>query len=491
MLLKTNNLKFITNLKYVLLLSLPLLTISPLFSQEIIDEAKEVATNTVSEELIKKLDSLNTFTAKKVDGVAAVVGDFIVLESDVDKEYIQLEAQGVDIKDIPRCQLFGKLLENKLYAHHAIQDSVLVSDAEIRQQVDYQIQQFLQQVNGSMERLLKFYNKEDEKSFRDEMFEINKSNQLAQKMQASIVEEVEVTPEEVRTFFNKIPKEERPRFGTELKVAQIVAEPKVSDKEKQRIIDRLKGFKADVVENGASFKSKVVLYGEDPGIKQSGYKYVLDRKKPRMVKEFRQVAFSLQEGEVSDPFETEFGFHIIQLQKIRGQQYVVSHVLLIPKVSVEAEKEAQERLAKIRERIVSGDISFYDAAREASDEKETRGDGGQLINPATQDYNFELTRMDTELYSQIQNLKDNEVSLVQTEQDRTGNKKYKILTVTDRIEDHEADYARDFLKIKELALNEKRIRAVEEWQTQKILDTYIKITGEYRACEFSSNWLKK
>tara|TARA_R110000868_G_scaffold146115_4_gene366783 strand:+ start:4132 stop:5607 length:1476 start_codon:yes stop_codon:yes gene_type:complete len=489
--LKINNLKFIINLKYLLLLSITLLPLNVITAQEIIEEGNEVKTDTISERLIKKLDSISTFNAKKVDGVAAVIGDFIVLESDVDKSFLQLEAQGVNIKDISRCELFGKLLEDKLYAHHAIQDSILVSDAEIRQNVDYQIQQFLQQVNGSMERLLKIYNKEDEKSFREEMFEINKSNQLAQKMQASIVDELEITPEEVRTFFNKIPKDERPRFGTELKVAQIVAEPQVSEEEKQIVIDKLKGFKADVEENGASFRSKVVLYGEDPGLKQSGYKYTLDRKKPKMVKEFRQVAFSLQEGEISDPFETEFGFHIIYLEKIRGQLYDVSHVLLMPKVSIEAENEAKERLEKVRERIVGGDITFADAAREASDEKETKNDGGQLINPQTQDYNFELTRMDTELYAQIQNLKDEEVSLIQTEQDRNGNKKFKILMVTNKIEDHEADYARDYLKIKELALSEKRISTIEKWQEEKILDTYIKITGEYRDCEFSGNWLKK
>ncbi|WNH09813.1 peptidylprolyl isomerase [Thalassobellus suaedae] len=503
MLLKINNLKFTINLKNLLLLSISLLVVNAMSAQEVIKEANEIKADTlnvVNEKPVDSLssvvntkivDSIRTFRALKVDGVAAVVGDYIVLESDVDKAYLQLEAQKVDISEIPRCQLFGKLLEDKLYAHHAIQDSLPVSDAEIRQNVDYQIQQFLQQVNGSMERLLKVYNKEDEKSLRDEMFEVNKGNYLAQKMQAKIVEEVEVTPEEVRAFFNKIPKDERPRFGTELKVAQIVAEPKVSAEEKQKVIDRLKGFKKDVDENGASFRSKVVLYGEDPGLKQSGYHYVLDRKKPKMVKEFRQVAFSLQEGEVSDPFETEYGFHIIHLEKIMGQQYVVSHVLMMPKVSIEAENEARERLSKIRERIVNGDISFADAAKEASDEKETRGDGGQLINPQTQDYNFELTKMEPELYSQIQNLKDGEVSLVQAEQDRTGNKKFKILTVTDRIDDHEADYARDYLKIKDLALEEKRIKTIEEWQKEKILDTYIKISGEYRNCEFSSNWLKK
>ena len=476
--------KFTINLKNLSIFCITLFAINVMSAQEIIeDEAKA--------EVTKKVDTVDTKNARKVDGVAAVVGDYIILESDVDKAYLQLQAQGVNTSKIGKCELFGKLLEDKLYAHHAIQDSIQVSDSEIRRQVDYQIEQFLQQVNGSMERLLEFYKKDDEKSFRDEMFEINKANTLAQKMQAKIVEEVEITPEEVRAFFNKIPEEERPTFGTELKVAQIVAEPKVSEEEKQRVIDRLKQFKADIIENGASFRSKAVLYSDDPGSASKGGKYTLNKKKPRMVKEFREAAFALQEGEISEPFETEFGYHIITLEKIRGQEYDVAHILLTPKVSSEAVNDAKERLTKVRERIVNGDISFADAAKEASDEKETKNDGGQLINPTTQDYNFELTRMDPELYAQIQNLKDGEVSLVLSEQDRTGNTKFKILMVTDRIDEHKADYARDYLKIKELALSEKRIKTIEKWQEEKILDTYIKISGEYRNCEFSGNWLKK
>ncbi len=440
---------------------------------------------------VKEKDTSGVFKRVKVDGVAAVVGDYIVLSSDVDKEFLQLEASGVNVKDITRCQLFGKLLENKLYAHHAVQDSIIVSDAEIRRSVDYQIQQFLAQVGGDMKKLLAFYKKDDEQSFRDEIFTINKANMLASRMQASIIEDVEVTPEEVRQFFNKIPEDQKPTFGTELKVAQIVVQPKVSREEKQKVIDRLKEFKKDVDENGASFKSKVILYGEDPGLRQSGYIYTLNRKQPRMVKEFRQTAFSLQEGELSDPFETEFGFHIIQCVKIRGQEYDVSHLLLKPKVSSESIKEAKEKISKVRQRIIDGEITFAEAAREVSDEKETKYTGGQLINPETQDYNFELTRMDPELYAQVQDLKDNEVSLVHTESDRTNNIKFKILTITDRIEDHKADYAKDFLKIKQQALNEKKIKTIEKWQAEKIEDTYIKITGSYRDCQFSSNWLKK
>ena len=476
--------KFINNLKHILILLISLLGVHSISAQEIIsDEVVKPAT-------VKK-DSVSTKNAKKVDGVAAVVGDYIILDSDVDKAYLQLQAQGVNTTDIKPCELFGKLLEDKLYAHQAIQDSIQVSDAEIRKNVDYQIEQFMQQTNGSMEKLLEFYKKDSEQDFRDEMFEINKANQLAAKMQAKIVDKIEITPEEVRIFFEKIPKDERPTFGTELKVAQIVAEPKILEEDKLRVINRLKEFKADIIENGASFRSKAVLYSEDPGSASKGGKYTLNRKQPRMVKEFREVAFSLQEGEISEPFETEFGYHIIQCEKIRGQEYDVAHILLSPKVSVEAVKEAKERLEKIRKRIVDGEITFADAAKEASDEKETKNDGGQLINPTNQDYNFELTRMDPELYSQIQNLKDNEVSLVLKEEDRSSKSKFKILMVTDRVDEHDADYARDYLKIKKLALDEKKINAIAKWQDEKIKDTYIKISGEFRTCDFSSNWLKK
>jgi len=325
------------------------------------------------------------------------------------------------------------------------------------------------------------------------MFELNKSSELAKKMQEKIIEETEVTPEEVRQFFNSIPKDDRPFFGTELKVAQIVVIPKTTEEEKKKVIDRLKEFKADVEDNGANFTTKVVLYSDDIASRRSGGKLTLNRKKQRgnFDRNFVETVFSLREGEISDPFESDFGYFIIILDKIRGQEYDVAHILLTPKISSEAIQEAKDRLENVRKRIVDGDISFADAAKEVSDEKETKNDGGQLINPTTQDYNFELTRMDPELYAQIQNLKDDDVSLVLNEEDRTGNVKFKILMVTDRIEDHKADYARDFIKIKDLALEEKKIRAIEEWQDEKILDTYIKVSKEHRACDFSGNWLKK
>ncbi len=437
----------------------------------------------------KQMDSTNN-GRKKVDGVAAVIGDFVVLDSDIDKEYIQLQARGVSIRDITRCQLFGKLLEDKLYAHHAIQDSIQVNELEIRSNIEQQINAFLEQKGGSMQEILDFYNKDSEQALREEMFEINKNAKLASDMQRKIIEDVEVTPEEVREYFNSIPKDERPVFGTELKVAQIVVIPEVTEEAKQAVIDRLKEFKADVQENGASFTTKAVFYSDDTAARSKGGAYTLNRKRPQMVKEFRDVAFSLQEGEISEPFETDFGYHIILLEKIRGQEYDIRHILLRPEITDEAIQAAQEEITKVRERIVAGDLTFADAAREFSDEEETKYEGGQLINPYTQDSSMELTKMDPELYGQIQDLKDNEISLVLRDQDRINPIKFKLLTVTDRIDEHEADFARDYLKIKNLALQDKQFKEIAKWQEEKIYDTYVKINDDYKGCDFNNNWLK-
>lgn len=472
--------KFLTKVKKIVLSVLMLLPIVT-SAQEIIEDEKEVVA------AVKEVDSTKRI---KIDGVVAVVGDFVILDSDIDKQFLELEQRGASIKDITRCELFGKLLEDKLYMHHAIQDSLEVDDVEIRSNVDQQINAFSRQI-GSMDKLLEFYKKETEQELKDEMFELNKNGRMIGLMQQKIIEDIDVTPEEIRQFFNSIPKDERPIFGTELKVAQIVVIPKTTEAEKQKVIDRLKEFKADVIDNGASFTTKAVLYSDDVPSRKNGGKYTLNRKRPQMVKEFRAVAFALQEGEISDPFESEFGYHIILLEKIRGQEYDVRHILLRPKVTQQDINAAKEKLELTRKRIVDGEISFADAAREVSDEDETKFEGGLLINPETQDYVFPLTKMDPELYSQIQNLKDKEVSLVLKDEDRINKVKFKILTVTNRVDEHEANFANDYIKIKELTLREKQIKAIEKWQKEKIMDTFIKLNGEYRDCEFNSNWLKK
>jgi len=426
----------------------------------------------------------------KVDGVSAVIGDYVILDSDIDKTLVEMKSQGISTKGITRCQLLGKLMEDKLYAHHAIQDSIEISVEEIYSTVDQIIDNFTQQL-GSIEEVLKFYNKEDESAFRQEIFEINKIQKLSSIMQAKIVEDVEVTPEEVRIFFESIPKNELPTFGTELEISQIVIEPEVSEEEKNRIVNQLKTFREDVLERGSSFASKAILYSQDPGSRATGGKYTLHRKRPRMVKEFRDEAFSLEEGEISQPFKTDFGWHILKVDKIRGQEVDARHILLTPKIELSQLQEAKTKLDTLRNRLINDEISFKDAALELSDEKETKYNGGVLINPQTGDMRFELTNLDPVLYSQIRNLKDGEISLPIIEEDRSGLKKYKILKVSNRFDEHVADYSQDYARIKSLALKEKQLDLIKEWMSDKIKSTYVNVNSDSRLCDFKNNWLKK
>jgi peptidyl-prolyl cis-trans isomerase SurA len=433
----------------------------------------------------------NTSTNRiKVDGVSAVIGDYVILDSDIDKTLVEMKSQGISTKGITRCQLLGKLMEDKLYAHHAIQDSLEFSVEEIYSSVDQIIDNFTQQL-GSIEKVLEFYNKEDESTFRQEIFEINKIQKLSSIMQSQIVEDVEVTPEEVRIFFESIPKNELPTFGTELEISQIVIEPEVSEVEKERVINQLKTFREDVLERGSSFASKAILYSQDPGSRATGGKYTLHRKRPRMVKEFRDEAFSLEEGEISQPFKTDFGWHILKVDKIRGQEVDARHILLTPKIEASQLQEAKTKLDTLRNRLINEEISFKDAALELSDEKETKYNGGVLINPQTGDMRFELTNLDPVLYSQIRNLKDGEISLPIVEEERSGLKKYKILKVSNRFDEHLADYSQDYSRIKSLALKEKQLNLIKDWMLEKIESTYVNVNSESRLCNFINNWLKK
>ena len=449
-------------------------------------EAQEI----IAEDAPVKKDSVQPFKRKKIDGIIATVGEYIILDSDIDMEYVELSSQGISIENVSRCELLGKLMEDRLYAHQALQDStIVVKDSEISNMMEERIGYMVGQI-GSVEKMLKFYNKKNEEEFRSFFFDVLKQNKLSTEMRNKVVEEVEITPEEVRTFFKKIPSEELPTFGAEMEVSEIVIEPKITQVEKQKVIDKLNEIRNDVLNNGASFTTRAVLYSEDPGSRSIGG-FIKMNRKTQFVKEFKDAAFSLNEGEISKPFETEYGFHIILVEKIRGQEVDLRHILITPKVSDDALREAKEKAQLVRQRIMDGELSFADAARSLSDQKETRANGGVLLNPKTMDSKFELTKMDPTLYGYVSNLKDNEVSAPILDEDYRKMKKYKLLMVTNRIDSHIADYATDYTKIKDLALKEKQFEAIGKWSNEKIMETYIKINGEYRNCQFMNNWLKK
>lgn len=458
-------------------------------AQEIVIDS----TDAIQEPALVIQDSLTpekTFTRFKAEGVSAVVGEYVVLDSDIDKSYLELQQQGMSIKDVTRCQLLGKLMEDKLYAHHAKVDSLVVSDEEITARIEQQIAYITDQFGGDEAKVAEFYKKSSIDELRQELFETNKVIYLAGQMQQKVVENVEVTPEEVRQFFFDIPEDQRPVFSAEVEVAQILIEPIITDKAKQDVIDKLNEFRRDIVENGSSFATKAVLYSKDGSASKGGLIAGIRKNSP-FAKEFKDVAFSLEEGDVSEPFETEFGYHIVTVDKIRGQEIDVRHIILFPEVTSEAVAQARTKIDSIRTEISGGRLSFADAARKFSDEIETRNNGGQLINPVSLDTKFDLTKMDPTLSAQVYNLKENEVSQIFSDRDYTGKTSFKILTVTNRQSEHAADFVADYEKIQDLALKEKQIKAIEAWQDKKIRDTYISVNGDYFDCDFSSNWLKK
>ena len=486
--LKIRILKFLRKTSLTFLLSL--LIIFQSFSQEVVTiDSNGVARNSELTSQEKTNDTLNVFKRYKAEGVCGVVGDFVILEFDIDKSYLEFEQNGIDVNSIDRCEMIGKLMEDKLYVHHAIQDSIIISDAEIKPEVDQLMAYMVEQV-GSVDKVVNYYRKSNESELRADLMKARKEIRLTERMQEDIVSNITITPEEVRTFFFSIPVDERPIFSAELEVSQLIVEPEVTDKAKQDAINRLKVIRTDIVDNGSSFATKAVLYSKD-GTRSKGGLIEGVRKDSPMAKEFKDMAFSLQEGEVSQPFETEFGFHLLKVDKIRGQQVDVRHIIVFPEVSQSIIKEARAKIDTIRQSILDEKIPFAEAAKLYSDDKETRNNGGLLVNPQTLDTRFDLTKMDPTLSAQVYNVNKGDVTKVYTDSDRTGKSIFKILTVTDRYEEHVADYVKDYEKVHELALKEKQLRAIEDWQEEKIKETYIKVNSDYKDCNFTNNWVNK
>lgn len=444
---------------------------------------------TYSGSLEASTDSIVPFERFKIDGVAAVVGERVILESDIQQMYLQLQSQGIPTDSITDCQLAERIMKNKLYAHQAIQDSIIIEEAQINGQVQQRID-YLTSELGSMDKLLEYYRIDTETELRTQLYDIVKEQELIQRMQSKVIEEIEITPEETREFFDSIPDDKLPEFGDELEIAQIIIEPEIPEEEVQKVIDQLNEFREEILAGKSSFATKAVLYSDDPGSSVQGGKITMTRDDP-FVREFKQAAFSLQEGQISKPFKTEFGYHILMVEEILGQKVVVRHILLVPDRTPETIAAAKAKADSIRQIIAEGKMDFAEAARKFSDQKETREDGGRLRNPLSGGTRQELAKVDPNIYNQVVDLKEGEMSPVLRESDRTGNIFFKIITVTKRYPAHIANYAQDFEKIKELALKEKKLEAIAKWQNEVIEDTYIKINGKYRECDFQANWRKE
>ena len=425
----------------------------------------------------------------KIDGVAVVIGKNIVLDSDIEKFKQEIEVRSEGKIQISDCEMLEELMQQKLLAHHAVIDSVTVSDEEISSRVERSVAYFTEQF-GSVDKVIKAYGFNDLDDLKKELFTVQSENALIEKEQLNITEKIDVTPEEVRLYYVGLKDAgELPEFSAEIELAQLVIKAKPSEAEKERIVTILKEIKKEI-EEGSSIKMKAIINSDDPGVVSNGGKYEVTKDSP-FIKEFKEMAFSLDVGQISEPFESDFGYHIMQLHEIRGNMRVATHILMQPNVPESLLLETKNKAEKVANEIKLGEISFEEAVQKYSDDEDTKNDDGLLINPYTGETTWDLTRMDPALYARVAELQKGDLTDVYFDENKSGEKMYKFIIMRDRTNTHTADLVNDYVKVQELALTKKKEEAVTKWAKEKIKDTYIKLSKDHKKCKFTKNWKKE
>lgn len=444
--------------------------------------------------LIATLLTVNTFaqTAKstpqrlaKVDGIAAVVGDQIVLESDVDRDYLMSKQQGMQVEN--KCDFLNDIMLDKMLVDRAKQDTLIkVTQDEVTRQLNGQIEGWIAQAGGE-KQILDYFGFRTMAEMKNETKYIVEDNIYARQKREMVVKGADATPEEVRLFFEKH-QGELPDVKDELSISHIVMYPQISEENQQKIIDQLKEIKKEI-EEGASFATKAILYSEDPGSSSNGgeYKKV---SRGKMVKEFDAVAFNLQEGEISDPFKTDFGYHIIKLEKRRGQELDLRHILITLKPTEEEIKTANNKLDSIRVLINDGKMTFKDAALRFSDDKYTKFNSGNIMNQNSGDDRFEKMALPLSMFTAVATLNEGDISQV-FEDDFDNRKALRILKINKFYPEHKINYEDDYYRIQKFAVQDKERTLLMDWVKRQVGDAYVKIGKEYQSCEFPIDWEKK
>ncbi|SHM74082.1 peptidylprolyl isomerase [Polaribacter sp. KT 15] len=425
----------------------------------------------------------------KIDGVAVVIGKNIVLDSDIAKFKQEVEFKSEGKIKISDCEMLEELMEQKLLSHHAVIDSITVVDTEVNSKVDRSIQFFAQEY-GSIDKAIAAYGFNDLDDLKSELFNVQKENALIEREQQKITEKVDVTPEEVRLYFNGLKeKGDLPEFTAEIELAQIVLNAEPTEEENNKVIAQLNEIRTEIL-NGASFRMKAIINSKDPGVTQDGGRIQVT-KEANLIKEFKEVSFSLEKNEISEPFKTLFGYHIIQVHEIKGNTRVVSHILLQPEIPESRLTETRLKVEEIKNDIKAGKLTFEEAVKKFSDDKDSKNNGGVIINGYTGETKFDLTRMDPAMYARVNDLKKGEFTDVFYDEARGGEKMYKFILMKDRTDTHTADLVDDYVKIQALALKKKKEEVIEKWSNNKIKDTYIKLSSDYKSCTFNKNWKKE
>ena len=423
--------------------------------------------------------------AQVIDKVVAVVGKNIIMQSDIEEQYMQYRLQG-GIKGSAssiRCEILEDLLFRKLMLNQAELDSIEVTDTQVEAEMDYRIRYYLSQL-GSQEKVEKYFNK-TMSEIKDELRTIIKDQKMIEEVQRKIVEGVSATPSDVREFFNSIPSDSIPMISAQYEIAQLVKKPPITLDEKLEVKERLYGLRSRILK-GERFSTLALLYSEDPGSAKKGGELGFQGR-GELVPEFEAAAFALKDGEISEVVETEYGYHIIQMIERRGDYINVRHILLTVKVSPEALQTAYNELDSIANLIRNDSITFDEAVRKFSDEDD-KVNGGYLVNPNNGSTMFSAEDLDQQVSVVINKLQVGEVSNPVPMKTKNDKDAYRLLIIKKKTTPHKANLKDDYAQIQQWTMQKLRQEAINKWIDAKSSKAYVKICDDYSGCDFQFDW---
>ena len=444
---------------------------------------------------VAKVDTVDSADpASVVDEVIWVVGDEPILLSDVEMARMQAEMEGVKWEGDPDCTIPEQLAVQKLFLHQAAIDSIEVSESEVAQSVEHQISAWLQMVDGNKERLEE-YKRKSLAELRISLHDDFKDRLLIEREREKLVEDITVSPADVRRYFSELPEDSIPMVPTEVEVQIITRTPKVEQAEIDRIKNELRNYTEMVTSGQTSFTALAKLYSEDPGTARMGGEFPDYVGRGMLDPAFANVAFNLTDPKkISKIVETDFGYHIIQLIDKRGDKIKVRHILLKPNVSNEAIETASMQLDSIADEIRTGKFTFEQAASFLSDDKDTRNNNGLMANTTEsgRTSKFQLRNLPSEIARVVDTLKVGEVSApFQMINGKNGKLVCVVAKLKSRVEMHRATITEDFQTMKNIVLAKRKEEFIKDWIKDKIKNTYIRINDRYKNCNFEyQGWVK-
>ncbi|HEV8079178.1 MAG TPA: peptidylprolyl isomerase [Chitinophagaceae bacterium] len=424
---------------------------------------------------------------KKVlaDKIIATVGDKVVLKSEIENSILDMQRQNIELPPNANCLLLEQALGIKALVVQAERDSLPISDEEVNADIDNKLRNAINQYGSKdiVEQIIgkSFY------QFKEDMRPTFREQKLAQSMRNKIVEDVKITPTEVKAYFETIPKDSLPYYESEVEVGQIIIYPKASRELETYAIDQLKEYKQQVESGAKKFETLASLYTDDGGSKATGGKYDINRNEKLFDPIFVSKAFTLKDGQVSTVFKTKFGYHIIQMVSRAGDDASIRHILKIPQVSSIEISEAKHKLDSVRSNLIAGTMKFGEAVSKYSDDESSKFTGGRIAGRDGSTF-LTIDQLDKDLVVRLKDLRVGEYSQPTEYTDEREKKGVRIVQLITKTEPHRENLTNDYNKIAQRAIEDKKNKMLEMWFYKNIPRFYIKVDNEYKGCPEMQKW---